>query len=281
MELKDILFINYSGFSEEENINDQLYLLTKDVVAQYFMIIKAINKIETPTYKLQALKKIHNHMFNLIYELLINSKLELFNSCFRLARSVIEDKIMLEFIYNTDEEQAYWFNKWSYIQAFNDSDGTEDKSDLEHGSKLKDNFIKKYEKIYSYDYSYAQVSLGNRYLTMKEIMNDVDKTKTSYSYYKLFSDLSHGTNSRSSLFSYLLSHNPDFNKNTEIGVYTVIKACFDIIYQSLSIFNLDSNLINDFNTKHKTLVDYYVSNNIVTSTSFKSFIQELKIPKVI
>jgi len=281
MEIKDLLFINYHDYENKEGINEKIYLLTKDVLIEYFNIIKQINTINENNQEVKALKKINNHLFNLMYELLVNARMELFNSCFRLARSIIEDKILLEFIYKTSNKQAYWYNKWDIVQESNESDVDTTSKEYEYALYIKNSFIATHEKIYSYDYGFAQETLGNQYLTMKEIMNYVDPTTTSYSYYKLYSDLSHGSNKRSNLFSYLLSHDKEFNQNCEIGIYTVIKESFDIIIETLSVFNISPDYIDAFKEKQKVLEDYYVENNIVTSTSFKNFIVNLKVPKVV
>lgn len=285
MDIKDILFINYEICQSKSQVNNDLLALSRDALVKYYKVIKEINKDNDHNEKQRALRRINNHIFNIMYELIANLNFELFNSCFRLARSIVEDKALLQFIYQSNEKQAYWYNKWHYIQLINNYEKEEydevfkDQKEEDYAKYLNQSFIATHEKIFGLDYGYAQESLGNQYVTMKDIMSKVDPSKQSYAIFKLFSDLSHGSNQRTNKFDYLVRHDLDFNENTETGIYILIDDVLKLVAKYMPFFNIeDEKYINDFKTSVDQITKYIKDNDVVNNKKFKDYVSSIEIP---
>ncbi|WP_423363766.1 hypothetical protein [Mycoplasma sp. P36-A1] len=283
MEIKDILFINYEICQSKSATNNALFVLTKDCIEAYYKLLIKFNKEKTLTEKEIAIRSIFNHQFNLMYELLVNIRYELFNSGYRLSRSILENKVLMEFIYIGSDQQSYWYNKWHYIKKITNNDDTEIANKQENDKMTKylyNSFCATHEKIYGSDYGFAQETLGNQYISMKDIMYYIDNTSVTYSYYKLFSDLSHGSNERSNKYDYLLRNNLDFNENTETGIYLIwylsLKKIIGI-YKSVEEQSIEYQNLKKAIT---TVQEYIVENNIYKNDDFKNFINSLDVPIV-
>ncbi|MGL4382260.1 MAG: hypothetical protein ACRCTA_00925 [Bacilli bacterium] len=221
-----------------KQIIDGLTLVVKD----YYILVDSLDHKDKASEKQKALAKIVNHTFSLAFESISSFQYDHFNSLFRLSRSILENKIFTEFISENSEQQAYWYNNWYMIKQANKLDEKELRSlypkeeDYIKVNNLYNSFIKQHHKIYSNDYGFAQNTLKDGYITLREIT--LSTSQSDYDYYKYFSDLSHSSNEASNLMEHRITYNEVFTSALTIRIIAFIKECLLVQIKRLNEYFL-------------------------------------------
>lgn len=232
------LFIDGIYENKDQDIKKLLdsYIL---IVSEYLELLKNTSINNDFSQRQIAINKLSNHIFSLMFELISNLKYDNYNSIFRLCRGILENKIFSQFIIENDETQAYWYNMWGHVKQVRKLDNEElilnyPYPDLMiNAKKIYNDFITTYEKVYSNDYGFSQVSLGNHYITLKEITLKTHNAKEDYEYYKIFSDLSHAGNEKTNVVDYVTKTNNEYSTKLELKIYEFL--CLSLTNQLSSI----------------------------------------------
>lgn len=250
-------FINAKYLSSTESSKRLLdqYIV---VIQNYLEFVKDYNNQEHSNYKLKSLAIIHNYNFSLMFELITSLKYGNYQSCFRVSRGILENKIIGEFINENSDVQGYWYVNWHFVKQVNKlnkqelSDVYQDLNEYENAINIYNSFCKQHQRVYSNDYGFAQVSIGNQYITLKDIALSTNFKDQDYEYYKFFSDLSHSSNTTTSKVDYYTKSNTqNFTKNIEIMFYSFLL----------------NTLVTLINITDKTLISSFIYENMVIELS--------------